>query len=230
MTCASLHRWNICLYLLVKWNLFFLETYNIEFGEQSNWWWWSTTSRYCFAFQHSELIHWKEFLLYWFVSHQTLLNVSLSGNCTYFCAMVEVVQQLRHGKVIHFSFFFCLSLYFFRCSPHWTFQNIAYKINIYTFWLKYWLMTRWPFSQIWSSHLCILVLQTLIDLDLSSNQIEENGAQHLGNALRNNTVALVILIFIWSQYCLNLDTLFIEFEYEPNWKQRFTISCWLFDC
>jgi hypothetical protein len=38
--------------------------------------------------------------------------------------------------------------------------------------------------------------QTLITLNLSSNQIEEKGAQHLADALRNNTVILILSSFI----------------------------------
>ena len=40
--------------------------------------------------------------------------------------------------------------------------------------------------------------QTLTTLDLSENEIGEEGAQHLADGLRNNTVSVIVL-----SICLN---------------------------
>ena len=107
------------------------------------------------------------------------------------------------------SLFICLILLFVlshRPSLHSTSHPIKSAIKGHNIWLMPYERTRWEKQSLHLSDLVICSFtQTLTELNLRGNRIGDQGAQHLADALRENTVRETVSSSI-SSCCLFFHT------------------------
>jgi len=165
--------------------------------------------------KHYEIIQWEiitpsssssSFIHHYTLFHfiQTLTTLHLEFNQIGDKGAQYLAEALQHNSVSDhhsFSFFFFVysiisrAFISYRHSPHSTFNTIKSELKVHNIWLKHYNTIQWviiiPSSSSSSFiHRCTLFLfiQTLTTLDLGRNKIGAQGAQHLSEALRNNSV------------------------------------------
>jgi hypothetical protein len=130
------------------------------------------------------------------------------------------------------AFLIHLFLILHRHSLHSTWDTITSEFKVHNIWVMDYDKTQWDLE---SCHLCLsqptvsYFTQTLTTLDLTGNAIGDIGAQHLSDALRQNTVRLRVfssLPFSSNGFLFYTDTHYTQPLQQSNRSSRCTTSEW----
>ena len=146
----------------------------------------------------------------------------------------------------HQSFFFFFFLYSiisvfsisYRQSLHSTFTRIKSEIKVHNIWVKHYDTIQWeiiiPSSSSFIHHFTLFhFIQTLTTLDLGENQIGDQGAKYLTEALQHNSVSdhhsFFFVFFIYSSlhsFPFHTGTHYTQPWVQSNRRSRWKISGW----
>ena len=121
---------------------------------------------------------------------QTLTELDLHCNYISYQGAWNLTSALQSNTVgWHTSISRLLSSNIYRDSKHWVLNSIRFPTKEQRLWHVHWKWTEWSYI---STHLtnCRTILpfeQTLTTLNLRNNQIGNEGAEYLSNALKVNT-------------------------------------------
>jgi hypothetical protein len=96
-------------------------------------------------------------------------------------------------------------------------------------WLMRYKITQWVTFSTHRYHFCDChSLQTLTTLVLASNRISDGGAQHLANALQNNTVSHIFhssISFLRSFFTIDTHNARSSVEWNRRWRHATSGQC-----
>jgi hypothetical protein len=115
----------------------------------------------------------------------------------------------QHGEWSSFHISHISTIMFrYRHSPRWIFTRTMSVMTVHNTWLMHYKATRWVTFSSHQSHIHYYVwIQTLTTLNLNSNNIGDEGARHMAQALQSNTVSEVLSTSVtYPLLCFDTDT------------------------
>ena len=140
-------------------------------------------------------------------------------------SLCSICQCIGYSPFDCFIFIFTFS---YRHSLNSISETLTSELQGCAIWLTHYELIQWSLFSLHFSHIHLqFFTQTFITLDLAWNAIGARGVQHLADALRSNTVILILSSLVsYTTSFFHIDTQDTKSYRQCHRRCRCTISSW----